>query len=251
MKTFDNEVVIAILFGSLMLALIGAFMFVMVIFYQRRKIRYIKEQQRMAAQYEHSVLRAKMEMREETLRYVGQELHDNVGQVLSLIKLYLSRPQVSRTFDVEPLIDQAIQDIRSLSRDLNIGRAEQYTLSKFIEQALNKVQKTGLMKITFQNEGFCELPDAHKRLMICRIFQECMNNVLKHAEAGHLRVELKTENGTCVLSIADDGVGFDTRAANDGAGLANIHDRINLIGGEIQIISSPGKGTNVILRIPQ
>ena len=105
-ETTNIEIAIAVLFGSLMLALIGVFMFLMVIVYQKRKINAIREQQRLITQYEQAFLKAKVEIREETLKYVGQELHDNVGQVLSLIKLYLSRPDAQRKTDIKQLIEQ-------------------------------------------------------------------------------------------------------------------------------------------------
>ncbi|MEC3879672.1 sensor histidine kinase [Parapedobacter sp. 10938] len=250
-ETTNIEIAIAVLFGSLMLALIGVFMFLMVIIYQKRKINAIREQQQLIVQYEQAVLKAKVEIREETLKYVGQELHDNVGQVLSLIKLYLSRPDTQRKADVGQLIDQAIKDIRLLSHDLNINRVEQYSLNDFIEQELNKVLKAGIVKISFENQGFCEPTSFHDRLMISRIFQECINNILKHADAKHIIVKLVAEDGGCALSIADDGIGFESDSTLKGAGLNNIYDRVRLIGGRIEIMSSPGDGTKVILRIPQ
>ncbi|MGK6352774.1 sensor histidine kinase [Parapedobacter sp. DT-150] len=245
-----DEVVVAILFGSLVLALIGAFIFGMVIFYQKRKIKNIREQQRLIVQYEQAVLKAKVEMREATLKYVGQELHDNVGQVLSLIKLYLSHPSTQEKKDVRPLIDQAIMDIRSLSQDLNINRVEQYSLVDFIEQELNKVQKAGIVKASFEKKGDCGPSNTHNRVMVSRIFQECINNILKHAEAKHIFVKLETENHHCKLSIADDGVGFETDAIRRGSGLINMYDRVKLIGGEIRVHSTLGSGTRIELCIP-
>ena len=233
-----------------MLALIGVFMFLMVIVYQKRKINAIREQQRLITQYEQAFLKAKVEIREETLKYVGQELHDNVGQVLSLIKLYLSRPDAQRKTDIKQLIEQAITDIRLLSHDLNINRVEQYPLSEFIEQELNKVHKAGMVKTSFETAGSCE-PSVQNRLMISRIFQECINNILKHAEANHIFVKLVADNGRCTLSIADDGLGFESGSAPMGSGLINIYDRVKLIGGRIEIDSSPGSGTRVLLHIPQ
>ncbi len=251
MNTSNVEVVIGVLFGSLMLSLVGVFMFVMVIFYQKRKIKSIREQQQLIAQYEQAVLKTKVEMREETLKYVGQELHDNVGQVLSLIKLYLSRPETQQKIDTRRLIDQVIMDIRSLSQDLNINRVEQYSLGDFIEQELSKVHKAGLVKTSFENEGACESLDAKDRLMLSRIFQECINNILKHAEAKHIFVKLSLEDEVCTLSVSDDGVGFDTNVASRGSGLINIYDRVNLIGGTVNIVSALGSGTQVKLRIPR
>jgi len=251
MDASNIEVIIAVLFGSLILALIGVFMFVMVIVYQKRKIRNIREQQRLITEYEQAVLKAKVEMREETLKYVGQELHDNVGQVLSLIKLYLSRPELQKQTDSTQLIDQAILDIRSLSQDLNINRVEQYSLNDFIEQELNKVHKSGLVKTSFESEGTCEPLNIQPRLMISRIFQECISNILKHAEAKHIFVKLLTKAGSCTLSVRDDGVGFETTAVQHGSGLINMYDRVKLIGGDIEIMSSLGAGTEIKLRIPQ
>ena len=249
-ETTNIEIAIAILFGSLMLALIGVFMFLMVIIYQKRKIKAIKEQQELVTEYEQAVLKAKVEIREDTLTYVGQELHDNVGQMLSLIKLYLSRPNMAHTADVRNLIDQAIKDIRRLSHDLNINRVEQYSLTEFIEQELHKVHKAGVVQTSLENNGFCEPVCAHDRLMISRIFQECINNTLKHAEAKHIFVKLATEKAICTLSIADDGKGFETGSTRMGSGLSNIYDRIKLIGAEIEITSSSGDGTRTVLRIP-
>lgn len=251
MNASNVEVVIAVLFGSLILALIGVFMFVMVIVYQKRKIRNIREQQRLITEYEQAVLKAKVEIREETLKYVGQELHDNVGQVLSLIKLYLSRPEMRHKADIPQLIDQAILDIRSLSQDLNINRVEQYSLNDFIEQELNKVHKSGFVKTSFESTGTCEPVKMQSKLMISRIFQECISNILKHAEAKHIFVKLLTEDGSCLLSVADDGIGFETTAGHLGSGLINIYDRVKLIGGDIKITSRLGVGTEIMLRIPQ
>src|SRR5690606_13191541 len=234
-----------------MLAVIGVFMFLMVIIYQKRKIKAIRAQQQLIAQYEQAVLNAKVEIREETLKYVGQELHDNVGQVLSLIKLYLSHPDTQRKTDVRQLIDQAIKDIRLLSHDLNINRVEQYSLSDFIEQELSKVHKVGIVKTSFENKSHCEPLNIQNRLMISRIFQECINNILKHAEANHIFVKLVAENDSCILSIVDDGIGFETDSLHNGTGLVNIYDRAKLIGGDVEIISSPGHGTKIYLRIPR
>ena len=250
METTTIEIVIAVLFGSLMLALIGVFVFLMVIMYQKRRIKSIKAQQQLIADYEQAVLKAKVEMREETLKYVGQELHDNVGQVLSLIKLYLSQSGAQRENDVRGLIDQAIKDIRALSHDLNINRVGQHSLSGFIGMELSKIQKAGLIEVMFENSGTCERTSPHNQLMISRIFQECINNILKHADAKHIFVKLVSENGACMLSISDDGVGFDVSSKPKGAGLINIYDRVKLIGGQINMMSSKGNGTTVSLHIP-
>jgi len=251
MDASNVEVVVAVLFGSLILALVGVFMFIMVIVYQKRKIKSIREQQQLVAKYEQAVLHAKVEIREETLKYVGQELHDNVGQVLSLIKLYLSRLESHEKKDITRLIDQAILDIRALSQDLNIDRVEQYSLSDFIEQELSKVHKSGLVKTSFNNNGTCEPENAQHRLMISRIFQESISNILKHAEAKHIFVKLSLSEEGCILSVRDDGKGFDQTAAYKGSGIINMYDRVKLIGGILEITSTIGTGTELKLHIPQ
>src|SRR5690606_1039201 len=91
----------------------------------------------------------------------------------------------------------------------------------------------------------------HNRLMISRIFQECINNILKHADAKHILVKLVSVKGACTLSIADDGVGFESGSKLMGSGRINIYDRVKLIGGCIKVTSSSGGGTKVLLHIPK
>src|SRR5690606_10534228 len=131
-ERFNLEPILAILFGSIVLLAIGIFMIVMILVYQKKKIRHIREQEEIRSKYARSVLKATIEIREETLEYVGRELHDNIGQLLSLVKLYLSKPSVKPSTDVKWLIEQAITDIRALSHNLNIGRIDGYAISEFI-----------------------------------------------------------------------------------------------------------------------
>lgn len=251
MKESGVDPIIAIIFASLMLLFIGIFLFIVVIFYQRKKIKNFKERQRIRAKYERSVLKAKVEIREETLKYVGQELHDNIGQVLSLIKLYLSKPSTNHSTDVNHLIEQAISDIRQLSQDLNISRVEQYSLADFIDQELNKVQKAGEIETHFEVGSRCESMDNQKKLMISRVFQECINNIIKHAEAANIHVKLEAkEDHHYLLTIRDDGIGFKIDKHANGSGLINIHDRTKMIGGHINMTSSPGNGTHITIKIP-
>lgn len=249
-EQFNVEPVLAILFGSIMLLTIGIFMFVMVLVYQKKKIRSMKEQEEIRSNYMRSVLKAKVEIREETLKYVGQELHDNIGQVLSLVKLYLSKPTIKPSTDIKILIEQAIHDIRSLSQNLNISRMESYTVTEFIKQEVQKINKISGLTAVFENTCDCDIPDMQSRLMIGRIFQESTNNIIKHAEANNILIKLAIENNQCLLSIADDGIGFNMSEQFAGAGLSNIHDRARLIGGNVQIVSASGQGTVVKLTIP-
>lgn len=249
-EQFNAEPILAILFVSIMLLTIGIFMFVMVLVYQKKKMRTMQQQEEIRSNYMRSVLKAKVEIREETLKYVGQELHDNIGQVLSLVKLYLSKPTVKPSTDIKSLIEQAITDIRELSQNLNISRIENYSLSEFIEQEVHKINKVSGLTAVFENDCQCEIPDMQSRLMIGRIFQESINNIIKHAEASNIIIKLALENNHCILSIADNGKGFNMGKQSGGSGLSNIHDRARLIGGSAQILSISGEGTVVKLTIP-
>lgn len=240
----------AVLFGTIMLLTIGIFMFVMVLVYQKKKIRNIREQEEIRSKYARSVLKAKVEIREETLKYVGQELHDNIGQLLSLIKLYLSKPSVKPTTDVKSLIEQAITDIRALSHNLNIGRIDDFTISEFITQEVNKINKISGLTAVYESACQYDIPDPQSRLMICRIFQESINNIIKHAEACKILITLAVENDRFVLTVSDDGIGFDIDRQSEGTGLANLRDRAQLIGGNVRITSLCGQGTIVELTVP-
>jgi PAS domain S-box-containing protein len=180
---------------------------------------------------------------------LGGELHDNINQILagSLLYLGLAKKELNTEHpylnEADSLINSAIVEIRKLSHTLIPPSLNESELLPAINDIIDITQKGSGLNITLHAFGIDEssIPDKLK-LSIYRIVQEQFNNILKHAQAKKVIVGLIHDKEKLVLSIKDDGIGFDTGKKAEGVGLMNIKTRASLFNGELSINSSPGQG---------
>jgi PAS domain S-box-containing protein len=180
---------------------------------------------------------------------IGEELHDNINQLLAASKLYLdhalSQPDyASFILKSQEYIATAIEEIRKLSH-LLVGPTQNKAIGLIdsIEELISNISIVKDIKISFNHSTYHEEEsEVGLKLVIYRIIQEQMNNILKHAEASEANLELKKEANDLILIIKDNGKGFDTSAKRKGIGLKNIKHRAELYDGTVQIVCSPGTG---------
>jgi two-component system sensor histidine kinase UhpB len=180
---------------------------------------------------------------------LGQELHDNINQILATSKLYLDVAIEEREPRIELLIKSrnnisiAIEEIRRLSKELITPSLNDLGLVQSIKELIRNIQVTGKMKIRLTISGLDEnalVPE--QKINVYRIIQEQLNNILKHAEASYVAIELNKHREQICLRVEDDGRGFDPRMRRNGVGISNIMSRAELYNGKVEIDSSPGKG---------
>ena len=246
----SSQVVIIIIFGIILMFLMSGFIVVMVLFHRQRQFQHKQKIDSITAEYEKTILSVEKEIREQTLVHVGQELHDNIGQVLSLTKLPLRNADTGRISEAKNLIQQAINEVRSLSRAINLDWANEVNLIGFIKNELDRISKLGFCKTDFQsNVDFIHL-DKNKKLVLVRMIQECLNNAIKHAVPTLIAISINHHPSSLVIIVKDNGVGFDPSNAVDGLGLTNLTTRMRTIGGRVNIRSTPDKGTEIDLLLP-
>ena len=248
----DEEVIILIIAGTIMLLLLGIFIISFLFFYQKKHNSHITEKSQLQAQFDHEMLKAQLEIQEQTLTHISREIHDNIGQVLSFVKLSLAsakspdeKQNHQKIDENRELIAQAITDLRDLSKSLSFERIKTMGLQKAIEHELERVNKSGLVKANLQVTGETYDLGTERELVLFRIFQEGLNNVLKYAYACNLHITLNYSADLFTLTLEDDGSGFsvaDKLKENSGSGLKNMENRAALIGGSATIVSVPGKG---------
>lgn len=183
---------------------------------------------------------------------LGEELHDNVNQLLGVIKLYIEHAQVNPAAKDEMLkksseyLMQVINEIRGLSKSLISPTLQDLGLIASIHEMIESIQGIKMIEIELHTDKFEEkkLPDI-KKLMVYRILQEQLNNILKHSKAEHVEIELRHTEPNVYLRIEDDGMGFDASRIKSGLGFKNIRHRLELINGNMQIESSPGEGCKI------
>jgi two-component system, NarL family, sensor kinase len=262
MQTLADEIYIVIAISLLML-LVTSFVIVFIFIHRNQYTKHLKEKEEIKNAYLQEILKAQLEMKEQTLHTIAQEIHDNIGQVLSLAKLNLNtilladdNPSASKITNTKELVGKAIQDLRNLSKSLNTDHISQKKLSESLRFELEMIQKTGVFNTDLQVEGSEAPIDPQKQLIIYRIVQENLQNIIKHAKAQNIFIGLKYLPDKLIMSIKDDGSGFDLKALkhtspqDKGTGIANIYHRARLMGADIRIDSQLGQGTLTQLSLP-
>ena len=203
---------------------------------------------------------AMIDAQEKERAEIGKELHDNINQILSTTKLYL---ELAKSDDKERLslinrsagnIHNAIREIRNISRSLVPSSIGDLGLMDSLVDLVESVQVTRTIQVNFRSVGnFDERLSDKTKLMIFRIIQEQVNNVLRHSGARNLLIELTLEEttGRIELNMTDDGKGFNPeKVRKKGLGLSNIRSRADLFGGKVTIQSAPGHGCKLRVQVP-
>ncbi|MBU2649457.1 MAG: sensor histidine kinase, partial [Bacteroidetes bacterium] len=200
------------------------------------------------------ILGAVINAEEKERARLSKELHDGLGPILSAIKLYVNQlkdesdeNEKQELFGITTdIIDEAIENTRTISNNLRPRVIEEYGLVKAIKEFIRKINKTQKIGITFNSENIPEKLNKTLELIFYRIINELINNTIKHAGATHVDVFLEYRDERLVLTYHDDGVGFDEQEIFDhesqGMGLNNILSRIRSIDGDVSFESQPGQG---------
>jgi len=261
MQKESSEIIITVIAGTITLLLLGGFIISFLLLYRRRHHRYLREKQQMQLSYEQELLKARLEIKEQTFKNISQEIHDNIGQVLSLAKLNIATMENSppetlgrKIQDSKKLVSQAIHDLRNLSHSLSMDYIADLGLARAIEHELSMVKKAGDYETAIEMDGAPYSIDNQKELILYRMIQEILNNIIKHATAQKIIIYLGYRPEKFTLTITDNGKGFDLTPLNDnnsfGLGIRHMHNRAQLIGAGFLISSTLELGTSVTITVP-
>jgi two-component system sensor histidine kinase UhpB len=180
----------------------------------------------------------------------AEELHDNIAQMLGVVRLYVgmisSQPENEKEMvqKTTELVEQTITEIRQLSANLKPPVFKEQGLKKAIQNLLANFQRVKELNFSLQvDDSTCnQYLNDEQKLMIYRIVQEQLNNIIKYADAQNVLIRIEIDQPRVTVSIKDDGVGFEMEKLEGGIGLKNIRGRLNLFNGNLEVISAPGKG---------
>lgn len=249
--------------GTALLLGLGIFMTLMTLTYQQKRLQHRKELDHLTAAYQREILQARLEAQEQTLQALSQELHDNLGQQLALVRLHISTldmagclPCRQRLQSCKAVLDQAIADLRHLSRLLDSRHVDHRSLPDLLQDLLDSIQRSGALSATFRLQGQERDIPAESRLLVFRMVQEALSNSMRHAAATSLQVSLTYLHDRLLLQVSDDGKGIECSELPShaggprGSGLANMHYRAGLIGARLQIRRREPQGTLVSIELP-
>lgn len=188
---------------------------------------------------------------------IAKDLHDSLGGLLSTIKLKFEKakilirdPEQMKEFEnAHNLLDTAVEEVRSIARNLQPGSLKKLGLVSAIKDLINRFEGDQYPDIDFQYYGMPEKMNKMIALSVYRIIQELLTNSLKHAKADEILIQLNADGDELLIQYEDDGVGFDPDTVHKGMGLENIISRITYLHGNISIDTEKGRGVSVMIRI--
>ena len=214
----------------------------------------------MQTKFDQELLQTQLEIQEQTLKNISQEIHDNIGQALSLAKLNLGtfdpiedKSISTKIDDTKNLVGKAISDLRDLSRSMHGDRIAELGLKESIANELKILQNTGQFNTSLDIQGSYYKMDTQKEMVLFRIMQEALHNSIKHAKAKDITVIMEYGEKKFTLSVVDNGTGFDPQklqSQEKGIGLKSMQNRAALIDGIFSIHSSNNKGTTISICLP-
>ena len=250
----NNAINFVVIGTGLFFALLVCSIIYFVVLYRNKQQKNEREQEELRVNFRQELLKTQLEVHEQTLNYISAEIHDNITQILSFVKLSLGNiasciedDKKAKLAETRELVAQTITDLRDLSKSLSFQYIASQGLIRTIEKEVERVNKSGLINISLEQNGNSYSLGEQRELVLFRIFQESLNNTLKHAEAKHLKIMLQYNADLFILNLEDDGSGFAAERIENknGSGLRNIENRAALIGGTATIDSAPGKGCNI------
>jgi signal transduction histidine kinase len=243
----------------LVLLFFGVLFIFMLSYIHYRRRQNAREKKAMQDQFDQQLMQTRLEIQEQTFRYLSEEIHDHVGQLLSLAKMQLSsfkeEEPVDRSLlkDIGSNVARALQDLRSLAKGLHAGHIRHFSIREAVDEEVQRIRKAGGLIVSVTSEGAEKKIKEEKQLILFRIIQECLQNCLKHAAATNINIGFTWYSEQLRVRVRDDGQGFDPDSAPTiagGIGLENIRNRARLTGGSSVIYSKPGEGTTVTVQIP-
>ncbi len=251
-----QEKLLIIYFVAILL-FITVFSVVFVIAFQRRKNKFLIERLENQQKFENELAKSQIEIQEQIFKNIAWELHDNIGQLLSVVNIQLNmlldktpeehHEQIKET---KNLVSETVQEVRNLSKVLNNDVVLKNGLLNSLHLEIVRFNKLNFLEAQCQVTGDIVPIKSSNEIIIFRIVQEFLSNIIKHAKAKKLIVLLNYKDNSLEITAKDDGVGFDISKITQNSGMETMKSRAGLLKADFSIISKPGKGTSLYLNYP-
>lgn len=244
-----TELHIIVYAGLLLGGLLTCVVVMVVVAYRKKQLEHVREHEKLHEQFKAARLQSQIEITEQALQSIAQELHDNVGQRLTIVGMHLNsfiEKGVIEGSSMVAALDQAQQDLRSLSRSLAGNYILENGLELAVEREALRIGQSGSVSCTFESEGERHTLSQQQEVIMFRCFQEAVNNALKHSGASQIVIKMNQGMEAVHLEIRDNGTGLKTEQTR-GQGLNNMRQRMALLNGSAVFGPGPGGGTRVVL----
>lgn len=252
----NAEIILIYLIGTFAMVVLAGAIFFFFVSYQKRLLKKELEINIIKSRQQEEILKNTILSQEKERKRIAQDLHDEVGAMLSVVKLNVSlferksdNPKSKKLAnETKSYIDDVILQVRRISRALLPPSLERLGLAVAVEELVDWVNKSGAIQVNYWCSPMVMRLDNKKELAVFRIIQELVNNAIKHSNASTVFVKLRYSASGLGVSISDNGKGFDAeKMVKTGLGLRNLESRSQILDAKMRINSFPGKGTTAIL----
>lgn len=260
----EREITIFIVIVNVILLIFISGIIIFIAQYRKRRILHETEKEIISKTYQEELLSKQVEIQTQTMRDIGREIHDNVGQKLTLASIYSNQlshdhenpAQNQKIEQISKLLNESLQDLRQLSKSLVQPQLAQSDLIVLLDEEAKQINQTGV-KLKIQTDLKTLDLDFEIKNSVFRLLQEFIQNSLKHSKCKNITIKITQKEDFAssenflktLISIEDDGIGFDQNIKKDGIGLSNMKRRANEIGANFDLKSELGKGTKLNLMI--
>ncbi len=254
----EYTVIIIIFYFFFILFIIATILYVLQ--YKAKKKEHLAMLNTQNEEHQKEILSTQIEIQRQTMEHIGREIHDNIGQKLTLASLYTQQlayenkaPQINDTIEsISGIINQSLSELRELSKSLTDNTIHKSSISRLIEKECLKINDLNICQVTCQfTKKKIHLSYQSKNILL-RITQEFLQNSIKHSKCKNIIVVMSVSSKNILeLSLQDDGKGFDVSIDTaTGIGLSNIKKRIEILGGTYQLKSDSAYGTKLTIELP-
>jgi len=257
-KTISNEEIALISYVIFFIFIIVIVFVLFFTMFQKRKNQLLLDKVKQQQEFDNELIKTHQEIQEETLKHVGRELHDNIGQMLVLATMQMNAAAgvvkdeaKSKVENAASVLKDSLEELRALSKSLNSDVIFNLGFDATVKNEVMRLNKSGLITSSLIIKGEkVDFENKKDEIILFRILQEFLSNTLKYAEAEHLKITLAYQEQLLILKIEDDGIGYDIKSVTKSSGLINMKKRAELLSAKYNLESQIHKGTTLKLEYP-
>lgn len=253
----STEVTLILIGSTIIILMLTGLIVASLFINQKRKFRHVNEKLEMKNNFHKELLQSQLEIQSQSFETISRELHDNVGTLISIAMVHVkSVSETAMNKDTEKLteatglLNEAMDTLRDISKSINPKNINQLGWQQSLLNELERIRKTKLFIVHYNTTGDPFSIDIAKQVILFRILQETLNNIVKHSGGENIYIDIKFDNRQVTIIIEDDGKGFDARAmrsSSTGAGIKNMQARADMLPATFQIESAVNGGTSITI----
>ncbi|TGD57752.1 sensor histidine kinase [Flavobacterium humi] len=252
-----EEIQLLIISFSIVLFSLLLTLFVLFYFFQKKKSKFLIDKMEADLLFQSELTKSKIEIKEQTLTNVSRELHDNIGQILSVALMQMNiliedenKYTKENLVNLKFLVNKSLDEIRILSKLMNGDIVLKSSFIEAVSDDLERIKQLKKIKCKLNITGEPQEINKEHDTIIYRILQESISNILRHSHSESITINIFFTEDNCKISVIDFGKGFDYKNGSKGSGLTNIKTRAELIGASFTIHSEISKGSEITIDYP-